>query len=392
MKNLKYYGAILFFLVIIFTGCEKDEIGSINGPVNGTDPQALAKHDFNDFGDRNIHAVYTLTNSTAGNEVVMFKMSGHGTLLMAGSFSTGGTGSGAGLGSQGSLVLTGGLLFAVNAGSNDVSVLSVRENGLTLLDKKPSGGTAPISLTVYDRLLYVLNSGTPENITGFRINNNGTISQISGSSQPLSGAGVGPAQIEFSPNGRILIVTEKASSMIDTYIVGYNGIAGAPVIQPSTGTTPYGFAFDRRGHLIVSDAFGGGSLAGAVSSYYVSSGGISLITGPVYDEQTAPCWVALTGNGRFAYTTNTGTSNISGYRIRPNGGLILFKDGGNTASTGAGSHPIDLAVNNDSQYLYALSQGTNTISVFRINEGHGGLRLVQTVGGLSASMAGLAAN
>ena len=392
MKNLKYYAAILFFLVIIFTGCEKDEISSINGPANGTNPQTLAKHDFNDFEGHNVNAVYTLTNSTTGNEVVMFKMSGHGTLSMAGSFSTGGTGSGAGLGSQGSLVLAGGLLFAVNAGSNEVSVLSVRENSLTLLDKKPSGGTTPVSLTVYGRLLYVLNSGAPENITGFRINNNGTISQMSGSSQPLSGTGVGPAQIEFNPNGKILIVTEKASNMIDTYIVGHDGIAGIPVSQPSAGTTPYGFAFDNRGHLIVSDAFGGGSLAGAVSSYDAGPGGISLISGPVYDHQTAPCWVALTGNGRFAYTTNTGTSNISGYRIRPNGGLILFRDGGNAASTGASSHPIDLAVNNDSQYLYALSQGTNTISVFRIDNGHGRLHPVQTVSGLSSSMAGLAAN
>jgi len=313
-------------------------------------------------------------------------------MSMAGSFSTGGTGTGAGLGSQGALVLDGGLLFAVNAGSNDISVLSVGENGLTLIDKKSSGGTMPVSLTTHGRLLYVLNAGLTENITGFRINNDGTISQISGSTQPLSGASVGPAQIEFSPNGRVLVVTEKATNMIDTYVVGFNGIASGPNTQASAGNTPYGFAFDNKGHLIVSDAFGGGANAGAMSSYNVSSGGINLITGPVYDSQTAPCWVAITKNGRFAYTTNTGTSNISGYRIRHNGGLVLFHDGGNTASTGSGSAPIDMAVSNNSQYLYALSHGTNTISVFRIDNGHGRLFAVQTVSGLIGSSAGLAAN
>ena len=389
MKNIKYYATVLFLLVIVFAGCEKNDVSSINGPVSGNEVQSLSK---SGREGQNVHAVFTLSNSAAENEVIMYKRSGNGTLTSIGSFSTGGTGTGSGLGSQGALVLDRGLIFAVNAGSSDISVLSVNDNGLTFIDKKPSGGTVPISLTVHHRLLYVLNSGTPENITGFKINEDGTISQISGSTQLLSGTGVAPAQIEFSPDGRILVVTEKASNMIDTYVVGHDGIAGAPVSQLSTGTTPYGFEFDKLGHLIVSDAYGGNSGAGAMSSYNVSAGGISLITGPVNDQQTAPCWVAVTKNGRFAYTTNTGTSNISGYRIRHNGGLVLFNDGGSTASTGSGSSPIDMAVSNNSQYLYALSHGTNTISVFRINNGHGGLYSVQTVGGLTDGSAGLAAN
>jgi 6-phosphogluconolactonase len=392
MKNAKYFVAVLFSLVMIFAGCEKNGFDSINGPANSSDPQTLAKYGAGNVGDESVHAVYTLSNATAGNEVVMFRMSGNGNLTMAGSFSTGGAGTGTGLGSQGSLVLDGGLLFAVNAGSNDVSVLSTGENGLTLIDKKPSGGINPISLTTHGRLLYVLNSGGAGNITGFRINDDGTISQISGSTQPLSSSAAGPAQIEFSPDGRILVVTEKATNMIDTYTIGFDGTSSGPIVQSSAGETPYGFAFDKRGHLIVSDAFGGGSLAGAMSSYDVSAAGISLITGPVYDKQTAPCWVAVTKNGRFAYTTNTGTSNISGYRIGHNGSLELFNDGGNTASTGTGSSPIDMAVSNNSQYLYTLSHGTNTISVFRIDNGHGKLHAQQTISGLAGSSAGLAAN
>jgi 6-phosphogluconolactonase len=389
MQYKKIFIPFLFLIIVIFAGCEKNEVGSINGPANDNAVQSLDKYG---GSGHNVHAVYTLSNSAAGNEVVMFKISSHGTMSMTGSFSTGGLGSGGGLGSQGALVLDGGLLFAVNAGSNDISVLSVGENGLTLIDKKSSGGTKPVSLTVHGRLLYVLNGDSPENITGFHINNDGTISQISGSTQPLSGTGVGSAQIEFSPNGRVLVVTEKNTNMIDTYVVGFNGSVSGPNTQASAGDTPYGFAFDNKGHLVVSDAFGGGTNGGAMSSYNVSSGGINLITGPVYNSQTAPCWVAITKNGRFAYTTNTGTSNISGYRISHNGGLVLFHDGGNTASTGSGSSPIDMAVSSNSQYLYALSHGTNTISVFKIDNGHGRLFAVQTVSGLLSSSAGLAAN
>ena len=374
MKKLKFFTIILFLFVIIFAGC--DWINLFTGPITKQD----------------VHAVYTLSNSAGGNGVIMFKRSWDGTLTNAGAFSTGGTGTGAGLGSQGALVLDGGLIFAVNAGSNDVSVLSIGANGLSWVDKKPSGGTMPISLTTHGRLLYVLNAGAPENITGFNINRDGTIAPIPGSTQPLSGSGVGPAQIEFSPDGQVLIVTEKGTNMIDTYVVGKDGIASGPNTQPSSGDTPFGFEFDKWGHLIVSDAFGGGALAGAMSSYNAGTSGISLITGPVFNTQTAPCWVVITKSGRFAYTTNTGTHNISGYEIGQNGSLKLFNDGGNTAETGAGSSPIDMTINSDSQFLYALSAGSNTISVFKIDNIHGGLKPVQTVSGLSSGTVGLAAN
>ena len=396
MKYSKIFSVFILVLFVAITGCEKHDVSSINGPVSDNSVTSLSKHseDFQFVFERgeNVHAVYTLTNASGDNFVVMYKRSGNGNLTYAGSYSTGGSGSGAGLGSQGALVLDGNLIFAVNAGSNDVSVLSIKSSGLTLIDKKPSGGTGPISLTVHGRLLYVLNAGGSGNISGFRISRNGTITQIPGSTKPLSSGAAQPAQIEFSPDGRVLIVTEKATNMIDTYAVRYNGTAIGPNTQTSAGNTPYGFEFDKRGRLIVSDAFGGNALGGAMSSYMVSERGIRLITGPVYNSQTAPCWVAMTKNGRFAYTTNTGTSNISGYRIDHRGRLILFNDGGNTASTGSGSSPVDITVSGNSQFLYALSHGSNTISIFRINNGHGGLTPVGTVTGLSSSSAGLAAN
>ena len=383
LKKLKMFFAFSF-LLLVFAGCQKD-FSPTNAPEDNN-TQTLAKNGFNGST-----ALYTLSNSTSGNEVIVFAGGGHGGLYPAGSYSTGGLGTGAGLGSQGALVLSGGFLFAVNAGSDEVSVLRVGRHGLTLTDKVASGGTTPISLTVHGHLLYVLNAGGSGNITGFRVSQSGKLTPISGSTQPLSGSAVGPAQIEFNPWGRILVVTEKATNSITTYVVGFDGKAGAPNTQPSAGDTPYGFEFDNRGHLIVSDAFGGGANAGAMSSYNVNFGGISLISGPIADSQTAPCWVVVTKNGRFAYTSNTGTANISGYRIGHRGTLRLFNDGGNTASTGAGSKPIDMAVSGNSQYLYCLNSGNQSISVFRIDNGHGRLFSVQTVSGLPAGGVGLAA-
>ena len=370
------------FLLILFVlaGCQDNQ-----NPLTGAnDSETLSKK------GNNVFAVYTLSNSLSGNEVMMYTRSASGSLSLAGSYPTNGNGTGSGLGSQGAVVLSNGFLFAVNAGSDEVSVMRVNPGGLTVADKVSSGGTTPISLTVYNDLLYVLNAGADGNITGFRISGSGQLTSIPGSTQPLSGAGVGPAQVEFNPWGNVLIVTEKGTNLIDTYPVGSDGVAGAPITQASSGDTPYGFEFDKSGHLIVSDAFGGGANAGAMSSYNVSPSGIDVITGPVANLQTAPCWVVVTKNGKFTYTSNTVTNNISGYKIARDGSITLFNDGGITASTGAG--PIDMAVSNDSQYLYSLNAGDQTISVFRIDNGHGGLKPVQTVSGLTMGGAGLAAN
>ncbi len=400
LKKMHILSLLLLFVILLFAGCQEDS----NAPTDPIDnsnssDQSLSKYggsddgyyDFDSHYRGNSNAVYTLSNSISGNEVIVYR-SRHGKLYSAGSYSTGGLGTGGGLGSQGAIIVRGNFIFTVNAGSNEISVLSTGRQGLKLVDKVSSGGITPISVTVHRNLLYVLNAGDAGNIAGFNISRHGKLSPISGSIQPLSTSASGPAQIEFNPRGTVLVVTEKATNSITTYEVGHDGVASAPNNQPSAGDTPFGFEFDRRGRLIVSDAYGGGDLLGAMSSYNVSPGGISLISGPVANTQTAPCWVVVTKNGKFTYTSNTGTGNISGYRIKHDGSLELFNDGGNTGSTGEGSKPIDMVISNNSKYLYCLNGGNQTISVFRIDNGHGGLKPIQTVSGLPVGSVGLAAN
>jgi 6-phosphogluconolactonase len=222
---------------------------------------------------------------------------------------------------------------------------------VALTDTVSSGGVLPISLTIHAHLLYVLNAGsgaTPANITGFTVGNDATLSPLAGSTRPLSGDSVGPAQIQFSPDGRVLVVTEKATNLIDTHVVGSDGLTAGPAPQPSFGATPFGFDFDRRGHLIVSDAFGGAAGQSALSSYTVSEGGaLSAITPVAPDGQTAACWVVTTKNGRYAYTTNTGSNNVSSYSIAHNGSLTLL-----AAIAGpTGGAPTDADVSVNSRYL-----------------------------------------
>ncbi len=327
-------------------------------------------------------AVYTLSNAVAGNTVLAYDRAADGSLTAAGSFATGGTGTGGGLGSQGAVVLSdnGRFVFAVNAGSNDVSALAVRPAALELADKVPSGGTQPISLSVHGKLLYVLNAGSPANITGFRVTHDGSLEQLAGSTQSLSGPAVGPAEVAFSPDGDTLVVTEKGTNKIDLFRVGKDGRAGAPTTHASSGTTPFGFDFDRRGNLIVSEAFGGA--ASALSSYAITGTGLGIISASVAATgQKAACWVVVSKNGRYAYTTNTATGTVSVYAIDRDGSLTLI----NAVATTVGGSPIDASISGDGRFLYVLNGVNHSIDAFAI--AHDGT-LTPIVGGVSGLVTG----
>ncbi|MFL5797617.1 MAG: lactonase family protein [Actinomycetota bacterium] len=336
-------------------------------------------------------AVYVLTNQAA-NAVQVYQRAPDGSLTFSGDFPTTGAGTGAGLGSQGSLVLKGGRLFAVDAGSNQISDFSVGGAGLTLthLDTVGSGGVSPISLAVKGSLLYALNAGDASHagsITGFRVHDNGTLHAIPGSARPLSADSVGPAEVLFSPNGRVLVVTEKNTNLIDTYAVGSSGLATGPTTHPSSGQTPFGFAARGR-RLFVSEAFGGATDASAVSSYRIADdGSLHVISASVPTTETAACWVVVTPDGRYAYDSNTGSNSVSGFRIGPNGSLRLLDADGKSGDTGGA--PADAAV--AAGFLYTNDGAGHDISAFAVN-GDGSLTPDSGATGLPPGAVGLAAS
>jgi len=342
-------------------------------------------------GGSDVGAVFTLSNAAGGNAVIAFERGADGTLTPAGSFATLGNGTGAGLGSQGAVALSddGRFLFAVNAASNTITSFAVDGASLTRVSTVASGGALPISLTTHGSVLYVLNAGGTENITGFSADANGSLTMLPGSSRPLSGTGVGPAQVGFDPSGRWLVVTEKNTNLIDVYGVGSGGYASAPVVNPSAGQTPFGFAFNQHGVLIVSEAFGGAVDASAVSSYTLGANGtLGIVSASVPTTETAACWVAVTNNGKFAYAANTGSASVTGYQVDKARLTILDADGktGNTGTT-----PIDAAVSRNSQFLYTLTAGSHAISAFSVRQNDGSLTPVGGPSGLPVGTVGLAA-
>jgi 6-phosphogluconolactonase len=313
-------------------------------------------------------AVFTMDNSSSANHVFMFDRQENGALSFAGEVPTGGQGTGAGLGSQGGVILSEGhrWLFVVNAGSHEISAFAVSPKGLELVDKVDSGGLNPISLTVSGNLLYVLNSGGnvggTDNITGFVVSPHGKLRQLPDSTRGLSAASASPAQVGFTPDGNVLIVTEKSTSLIDTFAMDDDRKVpvGHKIFQ-SPGTEPFGFAFDKKNRLFVTEAPGS-----AVSSYSVSDDGdLTLISESVADNQKAACWIAVTKNGRFGYDANAASGSTSGYQIAPDGSISLLNPDGLTGVTGKG--PNDLTFDEDSRHLYTLNSSGGSISIFRVN-------------------------
>ncbi len=154
--------------------------------------------------------------------------------------------------------------------------------------------------------------------------------------------------------------------------------------------TPFGFAFNNAGTLVVSEAFGGALNQSAASSYSAADDGtLTVISGSVSNSQTASCWVVIPTNGKLAFVSNTGSGTISSYFINPmNGSLTLLNSV--AASTGMGSAPIDMTLSVNSRILFVLLAGTQSVASFRIGGG-GSLTLIDTAGGLPLGAQGIAA-
>ncbi len=330
-------------------------------------------------------SVYTETNQGAGNAVLAYHAKSDGSLVPIGSFPTGGLGTGASAGSQGGVTLADAnrVLAVVNGGSNSVSVFFVADSGRpVLLETIPSGGVDPISVTVHGLWLYVLNAGnstTAASIAGFDLFG-GRAVNLPIATQPLNAAASSPEQISFSPDGRHLLVTEKASSTIDVFAVDRSGAAKPAVTTTVAGTAPYGFAFTPSGVAVVSEAAFGG-----LATFTIDPDGTLTQVSQVADGQLAACWVALTASGHEAFTTNAHSGTVSSYTVSAGGTLTLVNPAVQ-ASPGAGD--TDLAVGANSQ-LYISVQPQ--IAASAINPGGTLQASTPVVSGLPAGTFGLAA-
>ena len=272
------------------------------------------------------------------------------------------------------------LLYAVNAGSDTLSVFAVRGAGLHLRQVIGSGGQFPTSVAVHDGLVYVLNAGGDGTISGFR-SHRGWLTPIPASVRSL---GLGnatppfflssPAQIGITDDGAQLLVSTKNHGVMDAFALRADGRPASALASTATGPVPFAFVSATRGRLVLVDA------SGAANTYRVlPSGALSPIGTTVANGQMATCW--LVQAGRYFYATNTASNTITGYAEAPDGQLSLLRRDGVSASTDAG--PIDIAAAPDGRQVFELNGLAGDLNVYAVAP-DGALTLTRTVDGLPA--------
>ncbi len=301
-----------------------------------------------------------------------YDRSAEGTLTQAGVYATGGLGGKLEgsvvdhLASQGSLAYDAddGLLYAVNAGSNTISVFAVFGDHLALRQVIGSGGTFPVSIAARGNLVYVLNGLDGGSVQGY-VQAFGHLVALPGSNRPLGLNTTegpqfthSPGQVAFSPDGQQLIVTTKANGNdIDVFRVDPLGqLSATPVVSSEPGTVPFGVTFDQEGNLVVSES------AGAIASFRLNGNGTVTLLDAVESGQAATCWVVRDGD--VFYTSNPGSASLSAF-LSSDGGSLLTALGNTT--TGGGT--VDAAVSGDGRFLYVQTGAAGDVDEFAVGAG-----------------------
>ena len=335
--------------------------------------------------------VYINDNTAPANAVAGFDRHADGSLTaMPGSpFAIGGSGAGHPDASQGSLELSadGRYLLAVDAGSNQVSVLRIKLDGsLQAVQGSPvaSGGVDPVSIAVHGDLVYVANAGPgagagDTNYTGFRLDAGGHLRAIPDSTYPLPNDSK-PGQVLFNGDGTRLAGTRIATSRIDSFTVGGDGrLTAAPgspydaqAFSPTQGYGQLGSEFNPTdpNQLFVSDAHtaaGGAAFPGLVSSFAdASDGTLTPVGAPVANDGGAACWIEISHDGSFLFVVNTASASVSSYSIGA-GGTLNFLQSTGPGQVGAGAEDARLAP--DGSTLWVVESGTNAVTGFTVNGG-----------------------
>ena len=322
--------------------------------------------------------IYVNGNTTGQNTIAGFDRHADGSITpIAGSpFAAGGAGTGTAFGSAGGLQETsdGRYLLATDPASNDISVLRIKPNGsLQIAEVRGSNGLTPSSIAIHGNLVYVANGGAGgSNYTGFRLNAGGHLSAISGSTYALPDE-AHPGHVLISPDGTRLVATRvgpnAGPSFLDAFAIGSDGrltaAPGTPYAAQRIG--PFGSTFSPTNAdlLFVSNAHDGAG-AGSVSVYDVANDGtLTAISGsPFADQQTAPCWVAITPDGRDLFAVNTASGSVSSYTVASDGTLGLVAS--TTLGGAAPRKAFDAAVSPDGGFLYVVN-AVGAVSAFSVS-------------------------
>ncbi len=339
------------------------------------------------------HALFVETDASSGNSVLSYTRGTDGTLSSVATYATGGSGAVAAgsaadpLASQGGLALTdnGNELLAVNAGSDTVSVFAVFGPYLRLIQQVPTNGDFPVSISVHNNLVAVLNAGGTGSVTEYQLQWGRLVATgqtrslgLTNTTPPNFLAGAG--EVGYSPNGQFLVVTTKAStSSYEVFNVGFNGsLSATATVTSATNAVPFAFTFDSHGRLVAVEASNS-----SLSTYAINANGSLTPIGTVSDGSKALCWIA--GAQGYYFGSNAGSATVSSFGEDGTGAPSLLN------ATAAATHPgtTDSAASPDGQFLYVESGGAGALDAFGVNA-NGTLTPLETIWNMPKPYEGIA--
>jgi len=220
---------------------------------------------------------------------------------------------------------------------------------LFIADVATSGVTQPYTCNGATTTSTVAIPGT---VSVFSVSN-GTLTEVAGSPFPLSQ----PGQVQGAANASALAVT--------------------PTVRPPMFAACSGTAAPTTENLYVTD-----SVNNVLLNYMVSpSGALTLAAIPTYPTGTTPSGVAVDSCGQFVYVANSASNNISAFTICsavsqscPLADYSLLAVA--TSPFAAGDAPGPIAVDPFAKYVYVVDTGSSQLSGFRISPSNGSLTAI----------------
>jgi len=325
------------------------------------------------------HTVYVDANITSGNAILAYEIKADGSLLpVAGSpFATGGDGffdSSFKLGPfdvDQEMALANNVLYAVNAGSNTISAFTIAEDGaLSALSGQPftSGGSTPISLGVHGPFMVAIDSAEDPaqaagdyvpGLTVSEILRDGGLHYLSATALPV---GAQPSQALTTNTGPFVFTAEfPGGGTLDAFLQQADGklVMTDSVLLPleanNTQPLPLGlWANPAAPYLYV-----GFVNTNEVGVYTLSTTGKLQFRNKVANSGVAVCWLRVSADGRFLYTSNTADESMSVYDLSNPENPVEIQH----IVVGGSGGVQQFSLTPDGHFLYLIQQENSAASV-----------------------------
>jgi 6-phosphogluconolactonase (cycloisomerase 2 family) len=275
--------------------------------------------------------------------------------------------------------------LAIDSAGKYLFVGDVATSGQTQPYTNPCTGaketaTVPVPGTVS---VFSVSNGTLSEVTGspFSLSQPGAVADSASVSALAVTPTVYPVQFaacsgHTAPTTENLYVTDSVNNVVLNYTVSSSGVlALATTPSFATGTQPSGVAVDSCGQFVyvansTSNNVSAFTICTVVSqSCMAADFSLQPVSGSPFSAGDAPGPIAVDPFAKYVYVVDTGSSQLSGFRISPaNGSLTAI---GTPLATASGANSI--AIRSDGSWIFVANSISANVSQYAITQATGAL-------------------